>query len=50
MLQLGPFQQRLASGSMAVLCEARAYMEDEYDQMRTKTLIMNPMWARYGEE
>ena len=36
-------------GSIAALCEATRFMEDEKDNKRTKTLLVRHIWNIFGE-
>ena len=37
-------------GSVASLCEARAFMENKWEHVMTRKLLMDHLWERHGEE
>lgn len=37
-------------GSLAAFCEARAFMEDGKENVRTRNLLIDHLWAKHREE
>lgn len=46
----GSAEVSASSGSVGALCEARAFMEDGAEHVKMKTLLMDHLWERHGEE
>lgn len=38
------------AGSLVAICEARAFMDDEREHLKTKKLLMKHLWDKYGEQ